>query len=154
MRKIILNSLSIFLSLSLFVSCSDDDDDIRIEPSELPKAAQNFVNTHFGTATYRYAEKDKKPAINGALYDVYLTNGFKLEFDINGAWVEVDGEYQEVPASVLALVPENIPSYVKQTFPTQYIVSIEKKTYGFKVELISDLDLIFNSGGIFVSIDR
>lgn len=152
MKKILLSSLLLVLSMSLFISCSDDD--IIIQSSELPQAAQVFVSTHFNGATYLRIERDKKPDADGSLYEVYLSNGFKVEFDTNGLWVEVDGEMQTVPASIIELLPEAIPNYVKATYPTQYIVSIDKKIYGFSIELNYGLDLIFNHEGNFTGIDR
>lgn len=155
MKKILLSSLLLLLSMSLFISCSDDDDDdIIIQSSELPQAAQNFVSTHFNGETYLRIEKDKKPDADGSLYEVYLSNGFKAEFDTNGLWVEVDGEMQPVPSSIIKLLPEAIPNYVKATYPAQYIVSIDKKIYGFNIELNYDLDLVFNHEGNFIGIDR
>ena len=127
MKKVLLHSLFLILSISLFISCSDDDDEIIIQPSELPQTAQDFVSTHFKDATYIRIEQDKKPDADGALYDVYLSNGFKIEFDTKGLWVEVDGEIQAIPTSIIELIPATIPSYIKTTYPNQYIVSIDKK---------------------------
>ncbi len=154
MKKIIFNSLLLLLSMSLFISCSDDDDDMTIQSSQLPQTAQSFVSTHFSGVTYRRVEKDKHPDADGSLYDAYLSNGFKVEFDANGSWVEVDGEMQAVPASIIALLPQAVPTYVTTTYPTLHIVSIDKKISGFKIELNNDLDLIFNNEGAFVGIER
>lgn len=156
MKKIILTSLLIILSIAVFTSCSDDDndDDMIIQSSELPQAAQIFVSTHFNGVSYQRIEKDKYPDADGSLYDVYLSNGFKLEFDTNGIWLEVDGERQTVPASIVALLPTAIPTYITTTYPTQYIVSVDKKISSFIIELNSDLDLIFSREGAFIGIDR
>lgn len=154
MKKILFSSLLVFLSMSLFISCDDDDDDQVIPASELPVQAQAFVKEHFPNATYNRVERDDHPDDNGGIYDVYLSNGFDLEFDTKGLWVEVNGYSKQVPETIIALLPEGVPTYVKTTYPTLHIASIEKKLYGFEIELNNDLDLMFNFEGAFLGIDK
>jgi len=120
--------------------------DIIISVSQLPKAAQTFVKTHFAEFPVSIAEKDLDS------YDVKLTNGWEIEFNKKGEWKEVDCKESAVPASVLALVPATIRQYVTRNYPGTSIVSISKGR-DYDVELSNDVDLEFSLKGDFIKID-
>lgn len=138
--------------LGLSQSCSkDNDDDTQIDPTELPQAARTFVATHFEGLTIVKAEKDNNASANGSIYEVKLSNGTEVDFDINGEWTEVDCQTEAIPASIMALVPENISVYPSQKYPNSPIVQLEKEVSGYSIELTSGLDIYFDKEGNWLS---
>lgn len=157
MKKILSVNLLMALFALIFVgvSCSDDDDnEVNIPVEAMPEAAKIFVAVHFPEATVSRLEKNKGLDEDGTLFEAYLSNGFEIDFAPDGTWTGVDGHYTVVPASVVALLPEAIPTYITANYGGQAIVEVEKKAYGFKVELVNDLDLMFKADGSFLAIDR
>lgn len=122
--------------------------DQNISFNKLPQKAQQFVKTYFGVKNVSVVTLDddyiKKE------YEVYLTNGTKIEFDGSGSWKEVDGKRNTIPAGY---APASIASYVKKSFPNAKITKIEKNRFSYEVELSNGLDLEFNSKGQFKKID-
>ncbi len=131
--------------LCIVMSTAAFADDKPIKASQLPAAAQTFVKKHFPKNKIAYAEKDWRS------YEVKLDNGVELDFDSKGSWTKVDGENNAIPAAV---IPEAIRNYAKKNYPNIPVVKIEKKSYGYQIELANDIDLKFNKQGKFLSIDR
>lgn len=119
-----------------------------LPPAALPQPVQTFLQTHFAAFTVSYATYEC------CEYDVLLMDGSELEFKKDGEWTNIDMEYAAVPASVLATLPPAIPAYLESCFPGVAVKKIEKGFwYGYKVELMNDLELIFSSKGEFRRID-
>lgn len=152
MKKIILSG---FIALSLLfttTSCdSDDDNDHVISATDLPKPADTFVSTYFPNAAYQTIKKQNKADYDGSIYDVYLTNGFEIDFDANGNWIDIDGNHQAIP---VALIPEKINAYVTANYPNQYVTSIDNETTYTEVELSNNVELVFDLQGNFIRIDK
>jgi hypothetical protein len=152
MKKIILSG---FIALSLLfttTSCdSDDNNDHVISVTDLPKAADTFVTTYFPNATYQTIKKQNKADSDGSIYDVYLTNGFEIDFDANGNWIDIDGNHQAVP---VALIPEKINSYITEHYPNQSVTSIDNETTYIEIELSNNVELVFDLQGNFIRIDK
>lgn len=153
MKKIFLTG---FIALSLLVtttSCDSDDDnnESAINVTDLPKAADTFVTTYFPNATYVLITKQNVADLDGSLYDVKLSNNFEIDFDINGNWIDIDGNHQAVP---LELVPEKIQVYVTTNYPNQFVTSIDKERTTVEVELSNNIDLVFDLQGNFIRIDK
>lgn len=152
MKKIILTG---FIALSLLfstTSCdSDDDHDTIINAADLPAPAGTFITTYFPNATYQTIKKQNRADNDGSIYDVFLTNGFEIDFDANGNWVDIDGNHQPVPVE---LVPEKIQAYVTTNYANQSVTSIDKEPTYIEVELTSTIELIFNLQGDFIRIDH
>lgn len=134
-------------------ACSSDDDSVTetvINYEQLPEQSRTFIETHFaGVQTIR-VEKNLVPDADGTVYEVKLANGFEIDFDADGVWVEVDGNGNPVPNSI---VPEAILTYVQSNYPPElFVESIEKKNYGYRIELSNDVELRFDSDGGFIGI--
>ena len=110
---------------------------------QLPQKAQQFINTHFSGVEVLSATVDDD-------YEVYLANGTKVEFTMQGEWKEVKCPGAAVPA---AIIPAAISKYVKANFPNTIIVKIDKKYSGYEVELNTDIELKFDKNGNLVGID-
>lgn len=134
--KILMLALLAVLQLT---SCHSDDDEVVINQTDLPTAAQTFLSDYFNGLQVTRVEKDNE---NGSdRYDVYLADGTELEFDQSGAWTDVDCKNKAVPA---AIVPEAIGKYVADNYASLKIVQIERENYGYDIELSNGLDIRFD----------
>lgn len=154
MKKAIFTSLiALVLSIS-FVSCSNSDDDDNtkqsIAYSALPENARTFIELHFPEITVALVQQNAIPDLDGSIYDVYLSNGFEIDFTAEGNWTDVDGKLQAVPA---AIIPTPINEYVATNYPNLFVTSIEIEAFGYDIELSNGLDLLFDPQGNFIRID-
>ncbi len=134
----------------LFVSTTVCHADGRpIPPTQLPAAAQAFIQQHFPGKTIVYAEKDTE--FMKTKYEVSLNDGTQIDFDKKGNWDKVDGHNMvTVPA---ALVPAAIQQYVSATFAGATVTKIDKERYGYDVELSNDMEMKFNHAGAIMAFD-
>jgi|SRR5690606_15804339 len=154
MKNNLLKTVVILSLMFGFMSCSNDDDnnnDTLIEFGELPTVTQNFINTHFPDADVLRIEEDNTPANGDDYYEVKLSNGFELDFNADGEWTDIDGNGNRVPD---AIIPEAILTYTNANHNSNFIDGIEKKSYGYKIELNNDLDLKFDAEGTYIGIDN
>ena len=126
------------MTLNVFAS-----NDRPIPFKELPQKAQTFITTHFSGVEVLSATVDDD-------YEVYLANGAKVEFTLQGEWKEVKCPGSKVPS---AIIPSAISKYVKTNFPNNAIVKIDKKYSGYEIELNNGLELKFDKNGNFLAID-
>jgi len=146
MKKVLL-ALALLFGSFTFIAC-DDDDDKKLSVDELPEIVQIFLQTHFSGQEVRLVEKDNDS------YDVYLINGFKVEFNLSGEWDDIDGQTMAIPQSILDLIPESISDYVTEHYSGFHISEINKERYGYEIELNNGLDLKFDSEGVFIGLDN
>ena len=124
------------------------DDDMPIPVDQLPAAAKTFVQQFFADKTIVFAEVEMK--LMGKEYEARLSDGTKITFNSNGVWDKVDCKYQAVPAG---LVPQALTAYVQANYPGTMIVKIDKKLYGYELEISNGLDLKFTPDGKLLGID-
>lgn len=132
------------------ISCGDDRDDdneIVISENQLPDNAKKFLSTYFSDASVSRVEKENVADDDGTLYEVRLSNGFQIDFDTNGNWTGIDGNGKDIPAAVLTLIPTNILQYFATSSTIFRITEIEKKSYGYKVEINNSTELRFDTNG-------
>lgn len=121
----------------------------EISVTELPKNAQTFLSKEsFPNQAASYVIKDKD--ITETEYTVMLSGGTEIEFDEKGEWKEIDGNKSALPDVV---IPASILNYTTQNYKGVGIEKIEKKRYGFKIELLNGLEIEFNKQGKFMGID-
>lgn len=117
----------------------------RIEISELPKPALDFIEKHFPGIPVVKVKKDAEHGEKG--YEVILGNGTELEFWKDGSYREVDGRGKAIPT---AFIDPKIVDYVAKNYPDRKITHID---YGHKdvdVDLTGKLDLEFTKDGKFL----
>jgi len=141
-------SLKVVLLVLLFAGFTTNAQKKTITVKELPQTAQTFITNNFKGQTVSSAVKDKE--FMDTDYTVQLSGGFKLEFDKNGNWEEVNGNGKAVPA---AIIPKNIADYVAKTQKGHKIIKIEKEKMGYDVDLSNGLGLDFDSNGKFLKVD-
>lgn len=147
MKKLVSFIATFLLVITAVQSVSAKDVPITFE--QLPANAQAFVKKHFKVTDIASVWKDDD--IYDQDYKVYFNNGTEIEFYSNGEWEEVKSRTNPIPA---AIVPSNIAAYVKKTYAGSSIYKIQKKRYGYEVELTNGLDLEFDTKGNFLRIDN
>ena len=136
MKKILLILVAVF-SVGVFVAIADNEK--IIDKSQLPKAAQEFIDSHFADADLLYAKEDSYILFSS--YEVMLSGGVKLEFSNKGNWEEVNCRESAVPA---AIIPQPIKDYVVKNHAGESIVAIEKDHSNYEVRLSNSLELKFD----------
>ena len=144
MKKMLLSAFAI-ATLAVTPTMAED---VAITAQQLPKEAQTFLTANFANSKVVVAMHDKDITDND--YSVRLDDGTKIEFTSSGKWESVKSAAAKIPASI---IPQGIQDYVKQNFPNSGIVKIERKRYGYEIELANDLDIKFNAQGQFIGYD-
>ena len=144
MKKILLSVLAV-ATLAVTTTMAED---VAITAQKLPEAARKFLNVHFAQNKVVTALHDKDISDND--YTVILDNGTKIEFDSSGKWESVKSQKGKIPAGI---IPTKIVGYVTEHYPSTAIEKVERKRYGYEVELVNDLDLKFGSDGRFIGLD-
>lgn len=132
---------NIFTALLLFIAVTVNAQK-RIEPSELPIGATEFLTQYFPTGVIEKAKKDAEHGEKG--YEVILTDGTEIEFWKDGKWREVDGKGKPIPTG---FINPDIVEYVSKNYPDNKITHID---YGHKdvdVDLEGNIDLEFSKAG-------
>jgi hypothetical protein len=114
---------------------------------DTPPTAQAFIKKYFPHSSIVLVETDSDDEDTG--YSVWLNDGSKIDFDLQGNWKRVARKKSGVPA---ILIPQDITQYVKTNYPEEVIFKLSKKPYGYKIELSNDMDLRFNSQCQFMEV--
>ncbi len=113
--------------------------------NNLPAQATSFIQKHYPNTSISNSKKD------GNEWDVYLSNGTKLEFNAQGTIKEIEGNGALVPASVL---PNNAASYLKSNYAGQTIKEIEFEDNKIEVDLANGTEVEFDREGNFLKVDN
>lgn len=145
MKKLLFSALAI---AALAITATAVADDIPIDAKKLPEPAQKYLKVHFAKNKVVLATHDRDVSDND--FTVVLDNGVKVEFNSAGVWESVKSRGAAIPSTV---IPAKVAQYVQKNYASYIIEKIERKRYGFEVELSNDLDLKFTSDGRFIGID-
>ncbi len=156
--------LSLVCSIStllIFTSCSKDTvdpagidlditsnaiagDGIKVATSDLPAAIKTYVSTNYAGKTITKAEKYTNK------YEVVLSDLTKLEFDLNGSFLEVSkGGATKVSDDKKETLPQSVLDYISKNYPTATITKAEKCNDKYEVKLSNNLKLEFTLAGVF-----
>lgn len=146
------NKISLFtLLLSLlalsFSSCSNKDIDDAVETvisfKDLPVKAQTFINDYYSGIEIKKIEKELGAGLT--FYEVDFASGDEVVFDAEGEWQEVDApDGKTIPDGI---VPQAIMEYLNQNYPDYGVNEINRTAEGYKVELVTHVNLYFNPLG-------
>lgn len=129
-----------------------DNNEQLITEDQLPSVAKSLLKTHFGPSTIVLIKKEQDTQVT---YSVYLSDGFKIEFNQQGEWIEIETKRnKEIPT---ALLPTALTSYIQLHYSEYTLVGIEKNSQGFEVEIQKgrqELELLFDREGNFIRIDQ
>lgn len=123
-------------------------DDKAIDFSQLPAAAQSFIQSDFSTSEISFITKDTE--VLDTTYDVHFTDGTEVEFNSKGEWKEISCRKSEIN---LKYVPKQILSTVGTKWPKAEIRKIERYKQGYEIELSNHLELKFDKKFRLLEID-
>ena len=127
----LLISLTIISTSSLFA-------DWVVPVSSLPQKARAFIQRVYPGAQIWKVERDD------GKFDVKLSNGASIDFLPNGNWVNIDGEYNGVPLSVL---PQAVANTVRRTYPQAMMIDVEKEWGNYKIKLNNMMEMFISANG-------
>ena len=133
--------LAVMLTLNFNLK-ADNDQVITFE--QLPVTAQELHKQYFA---------DKVPLIvtmDWDDYTIHYQSGEKIEFNKQGEWKEVNCRVSAVPTG---LIPEQIKTHIKTTFPGTTIINIDRGRRGYEVKLNNGLEIEYNSTFQVIDID-
>ena len=111
---------------------------VVIQPSGLPKAAQDFIKKSFPNDPILYAEQNRKD------FEVALQSGIEIEFFMNGEWKEIKSPYQPLSATLL---PNAVSNALKQKYPQASILKIEKQYSSYEISLDNRREIYISNNG-------
>ncbi|MDW8848782.1 PepSY-like domain-containing protein [Flavobacterium sp. MMLR14_040] len=114
----------------------------KIEVSELPQPAQEFLKKYFSNTTVDIAKKDAEHGEKG--YEVKLKDGTEVEFWKDGSYREVDGDDKPIPTD---FIPQAVKEYVAKNHPNEKITHIDYGHKDLDVDLTNKIDLEFTKEG-------
>jgi len=132
----------IYLIITLLIVTISASAQKKIEVTELPKPAQEFLEKHFSFTTVIKAQKDPEYGEKG--YEVKLKDGTEVEFWKDGSYREVDGGDKPIPTD---FIPDNIKAYVAKNHPNEKITHIDYGHKDLDVDLTHKIDLEFSIDG-------
>lgn len=121
------------------------DDGNHVDPATLPAAIGAYITKNYPGTTITKAEK------SATEYEVRLSNGVKLEFNLDGTFKEVSGGRRGADDPVITL-PANILAYIATNYPNTTIVKAEKSLTGYEVRLSNLVKLEFDLDGKFIQV--
>ena len=114
---------------------------VVIQPSGLPKAAQDFIQKSFPNETIIYAEQNRND------FEAALESGVKIEFFINGEWREIKSPYKPLSQTLL---PNAVLNALKQRYPQASILKIQKQYNSYEVSLDNRREVYISNSGEFL----
>lgn len=132
------------LALSLALPSCAYDDGTPISADRLPKESKTLLDTYFAEKTCLLVKKENRE------YEVIFKGGESIEFDSRGRWKEIDCQATVVPD---ALVPEQILTFVRNNYPENRIVRIERQSRGYEIKLNNQVELDFNRNFVLTDLD-
>lgn len=132
----------IILAVSLFGFIISANAQKKIQVSELPQPAQEFLKKHFSNTTVDIAKKDAEHGEKG--YEVKLKDGTEVEFWKDGSYREVDGDDKPIPTD---FIPQAVKDYVAKNHPNEKITHIDYGHKDLDVDLTNKIDLEFTKDG-------
>ncbi|HET8855110.1 MAG TPA: PepSY-like domain-containing protein [Salinimicrobium sp.] len=119
----------------------------------LPQEARDFIDEHFATETVSRVEKEDSwfSWDKNEMYEVYFSNGLRLDFNKQGEITEISGE------DGISLPQEAFPaaliSYINSNYPGTQPESWEREDDKQEVELSDGTELEFDLDGNFLKAD-
>lgn len=124
--------------LTLLLAACDD--------TKIPTRSRAFIAQYFSESSVVIVEMEED-GDGMAEYEVWLNDGTKIDFDLQGEWKTVARKKTGVP---LKLIPQQIVDFVTTKYPDNVVTKFSRKDYGYKLELSDDMDLRFNKQYQFI----
>lgn len=115
----------------------------------LPEAAKIMLSENFKSGVSHI--KVGKEFGHIRKYEVIMTDGSEISFDKHGNWKDVEVSSNASVPTAFILSP--ISNFVKANQGKAKVTGIEKKSYGYEVELSNGVDVRFTEKGKFIRYD-
>lgn len=125
---------SLFL---IFVFIGVSFADMMISPFALPENIKQFINSNF-KAQIGVAQQDDDS------FEIYLSDGTELEFDITGNWKEIENDFAPISFSVL---PVNIATIIQNTYQGAFMLKVKRKFNYYDIKLSNSIELKIDPNG-------
>lgn len=142
-----MKNVFVILAISLTSSVFAYADDRPVTFSQLPSAAQVFINDTYPGEKISFATVDDD--LIRPDYSVVLASGVRLQFENDGRLEKIEAR-AGVPEAV---VPVQIREYVKLHYPEAVIVEYEVGRRSYDVKLTNRLEFKFNRNFNLVEVD-
>ena len=146
MKKIIIIALAVF---SLGIITAKADNDRLIAKENLPKKAQQFIDSNFKNSKITYV-KDESYFLEKS-YEVLFADGTKVEFNRKGEWKEIDCRRSSIPATI---VPAKILEYVNSNYQDVRLLQSERDRVDYEIKLSNQLEITFDKKFNIIDIDN
>ena len=140
MKKLLFIMLAV---ITLGFNAKADHDQV-INFNQLPQQAQTLLKQHFANKVPLIVTMDWDD------YTIVYDSGEKVEFDKQGKWKEIDCRTSSVPT---ALIPEQIKSHIRATFPGTTIIDLDRNRRGYEVKLNNGLEVEYSPSFQVIDID-
>ncbi len=145
-----MKKLFLILAVVFGVISASARDKYSHDVSVLPESAQTVLKQNFKSEVSHIKIGKEFGRIRE--YDVVMTDGSEISFDKHGNWKEVEmSSRTSVPT---ALIPSPIKAFVKENQKKATVTGIEKKNFGYEVELSNGQDVRFTEKGKFIRYDN
>ena len=127
------------------IAMADRGTSIKFE--QLPLKAQTFITDNFSKADVATVTQE----LDDSDYNVFFTNGVKVEFDRNGDWDSVKGNGISV-----AFAPQAIQNFLNEKHAGVKVIEIDRdfRYKEIEVNLANGLEIKFDFNGAFKRYDR
>ena len=119
---------------------------VRCDDTKIPTRSRAFIDQYFPESSVVIVEMEEDDKGMNE-YEVWLNDGTKIDFDLQGEWKTVARKKTGVP---LTLIPQQLITFVNTNYPNNVITKFSRKDYGYKLELSDDMDLRFNKQYQFI----
>lgn len=140
------NIIAMALVMASITTVKADDKPVTF--SQLPKAAQTFINVNYPNEKVSFATVDDdfiRPE-----YHVALVNGVMIQFENDGRLEKIETVKGDIPEGI---VPIQIVEAVKEYYPDARIIEYEVGKRTYEVKLSNRMELKFNSRFDVIEID-
>lgn len=142
-----MKNVFVILAISLASSVFAYADDRPVTFSQLPSAAQVFINDTYPGEKISFATVDDD--LIRPDYSVVLASGVRLQFENDGRLEKIEAR-AGVPEAV---VPVQIRDYVRIHYPDAVIVEYEVGKRTYDVKLTNRLEFKFNRNFNLIEVD-
>ncbi len=115
--------------------------DIIVSADALPENIKQFIASNFN-AQVGLVQQDSDE------YEIYLSDGTELEFDIVGNYKEIKNDMKPLSLSVL---PINIASIVQSQFSGAFLRKVKRKFSYYELEFSNSLEVKIDPNGTILS---
>jgi len=116
----------------------------------LPDIAKKFISEHFPNTTIIHVENKESPVTNGTVFNVEISDKTEIDFDKDGEWRELEAE-DEVGLPITFL-PSTTQQYLKSNYANIKVSAVDMEMNHIAIDLVNDMDLIFDKEGNFLRI--